>query len=159
MDCPENKRWCPHWRNFAPVSFCSLFFQLDYYKWTVKLHFKPSVRSEQSLEPVWLCGWTCVWSNFKFFFFAKIKCGLYFFDRFDVLMSKMIFKKWKKYYWHIFRHEKLFEKQLLPHCQTPFKKWRVTWLSLFSSEGSRNWFFRIKLVILCYRLFFKNILK
>jgi hypothetical protein len=26
-------------------------------------------------------------------FFAKIKCGLYFLDRFDVLMSKMIFKK------------------------------------------------------------------
>jgi hypothetical protein len=30
-----------------------------------------------------------------FFFFAKIECGLYFLDRFDVLMSKMIFKKWK----------------------------------------------------------------
>jgi hypothetical protein len=31
--------------------------------------------------------------NLNFFFFAKIKCGLYFLDRFDVLMSKMIFKK------------------------------------------------------------------
>jgi hypothetical protein len=30
--------------------------------------------------------------NFSFFF-AKIECGLYFLDRFDVLMSKMIFKK------------------------------------------------------------------
>ena len=30
-----------------------------------------------------------------FFFFVKIKCGLYFLDRFDVLMSKIIFKKWK----------------------------------------------------------------
>ena len=29
------------------------------------------------------------------FFFAKIECGLYFLDRFDVLMSKIIFKKWK----------------------------------------------------------------
>jgi hypothetical protein len=29
----------------------------------------------------------------KIFFFAKIECGLYFLDRFDVLMSKMIFKK------------------------------------------------------------------
>jgi len=29
----------------------------------------------------------------NFFFFAKIECGLYFLDRFDVLMSKMIFKK------------------------------------------------------------------
>jgi len=28
-----------------------------------------------------------------FFFFAKIECGLYLLDRFDVLISKMIFKK------------------------------------------------------------------
>jgi hypothetical protein len=27
------------------------------------------------------------------FFFAKIECGLYFLDRFDVLISKIIFKK------------------------------------------------------------------
>jgi hypothetical protein len=32
-------------------------------------------------------------SNFFFFFFAKIECGLYLLDRFDVLISKMIFKK------------------------------------------------------------------
>jgi hypothetical protein len=32
-------------------------------------------------------------------------------------MSKMIFKKLKKYHWHAFQHEKLFEKQLLSHCQ------------------------------------------
>jgi hypothetical protein len=31
--------------------------------------------------------------NLNFFFFAKIECGLYFLDRFDVLMSKIIFKK------------------------------------------------------------------
>ena len=29
------------------------------------------------------------------FFLAKIECGLYFLDRFDVLISKIIFKKWK----------------------------------------------------------------
>jgi hypothetical protein len=29
------------------------------------------------------------------FFFVKIECGLYLLDCFDVLMSKMIFKKWK----------------------------------------------------------------
>ena len=34
----------------------------------------------------------CQISKF-FFFFAKIEFGLYFLDRFDVLMSKMIFKK------------------------------------------------------------------
>jgi hypothetical protein len=28
-----------------------------------------------------------------FFFFTKIECGLYFLDRFDVLMLKIIFKK------------------------------------------------------------------
>jgi len=27
------------------------------------------------------------------FFFTKIDCGLYFLDRFDVMMSKIIFKK------------------------------------------------------------------
>jgi hypothetical protein len=27
------------------------------------------------------------------FFFVKIECDLYFLDRFDVLMSKIIFKK------------------------------------------------------------------
>jgi hypothetical protein len=32
-------------------------------------------------------------AKFWFFFFAKIECGLYFLDRFDVLMLKMIFKK------------------------------------------------------------------
>ena len=42
---------------------------------------------------VWLCVSTCVSLNFEFFFFAKIECGLYFLDRFDVLMLKMIFKK------------------------------------------------------------------
>ena len=31
--------------------------------------------------------------TFFFFFFAKIEFGLYFLDRFDVLMSKIIFKK------------------------------------------------------------------
>jgi len=25
----------------------------------------------------------------------------------------------KKHHWHVFRHEKLFEKQPLPHYQTP----------------------------------------
>jgi len=27
----------------------------------------------------------------------------------------------KKHHWHVFRHEKLFEKQPLPHCQTHSK--------------------------------------
>jgi len=46
----------------------------------------------QLFVSVWHCVCTCVSLNFDFFF-AKIKCGLYFLDHFDVLMSKMIFKK------------------------------------------------------------------
>ena len=42
-------------------------------------------------ETVWHCVCNCVSSNFDFFLFAKIECGLYFLDRFDMLMSKMIF--------------------------------------------------------------------
>jgi hypothetical protein len=38
-------------------------------------------------------------------------------DRFDVLMSKIIFLK-KKHHWHAFWHEKLFEKHPQQHCQT-----------------------------------------
>ena len=45
------------------------------------------------LENVWYCVCTCVSFKFEFFFFAKIEYGLYFLDRFDVLISKMIFKK------------------------------------------------------------------
>jgi len=41
---------------------------------------------------------------------------LVFSNHFDVLMSKMIF--FKKNHWHVFWHEKLFEKQPQPHCQT-----------------------------------------
>jgi hypothetical protein len=45
-----------------------------------------------TVRSVWHCVCNCVSSNFDFFF-AKIECGLYFLDRFDVLMSKIIFKK------------------------------------------------------------------
>jgi hypothetical protein len=37
-------------------------------------------------------------------------------DRFDVLISKIIFLK--KYYFDVFLNEKHFEKQLPPHFQT-----------------------------------------
>jgi hypothetical protein len=39
-------------------------------------------------------------------------------DRFDALISKMIFLKWKKYHFDVFRNEKHFEKQPQPHFQT-----------------------------------------
>ena len=44
---------------------------------------------------VWECRLKRVPKKFKFFFFAKILYGLYVLDRFNVLMSKIIFKKWK----------------------------------------------------------------
>ena len=43
-----------------------------------------------------LCGRLFGSTEFQiFFFFAKIEYGLYFLDRFNVLISKIIFKKWK----------------------------------------------------------------
>jgi hypothetical protein len=40
---------------------------------------------------VWYYVCNYVSLNFEIFFFAKIKCGLYLLNRFDVLMSKIIF--------------------------------------------------------------------
>jgi hypothetical protein len=50
---------------------------------------------KRNFGTLWHCVCNCVSLNFDYFFFAKIKCGLYFLDRFDVLISKIIFKKWK----------------------------------------------------------------
>jgi hypothetical protein len=38
---------------------------------------------------------------------------------FDALMSKIIFKKLKKYYFNAFSNKKYFEKQQLSNYQTP----------------------------------------
>ena len=58
-----------------------------------KVRYRVSQVIKLTLEPVWLCGSTCILSNFNFIVFAKIECGLYFLNRFDVLISKIIFKK------------------------------------------------------------------
>jgi hypothetical protein len=42
---------------------------------------------------------------------------LYILDRFEALMSKLIFLKIKKHHFDAFRHEKYFKKQLQPHSQ------------------------------------------
>jgi hypothetical protein len=39
----------------------------------------------------------------------------------------------KKHHWHVFRHEKLFEKQPLPHYQTPSKS-VVVFQNIFHAE-------------------------
>jgi hypothetical protein len=55
--------------------------------------------------------------------FQKIKLFLlknnflYVLDRFDTLISKIIFKNKKKHHFDAFRHEKHFEKQPQPHSQ------------------------------------------
>jgi len=48
-----------------------------------------------------------------------------FLDHFDALMSKIIFKKLKKYYFNTFSSEKHFEKQPQPHSQTRKRKVKV----------------------------------
>jgi len=68
---------------------------VNFISWTCYKCCTCRVRWVTRSEAVWFCGWTCFSLNFNFFFFAKIECGLYFLDRFDVLMSKIIFKKWK----------------------------------------------------------------
>jgi hypothetical protein len=37
----------------------------------------------------------------------------------------------KKHHWHVFLHEKLFEKQPLPHCQTDSKSMPCDFFSSF----------------------------
>jgi hypothetical protein len=49
------------------------------------------------------------------FFLLQIKFFLVFFYRIDVLISKISFKKLKKYYFNTFLSEKHFEKQHLPY--------------------------------------------
>jgi uncharacterized membrane protein len=48
--------------------------------------------------------------NFLFFSLLQINIFLMFSNHFNVLMSKIIFKKYKKYYFNIFPSKKHFEK-------------------------------------------------
>ena len=61
----------------------------------------------------------------KFNFLLKVNC-FYVLNFFDVLISKIIFLKIKKYYFNIFYHEKYFKKQPQSHL----KKKKVLSLSL-----------------------------
>jgi hypothetical protein len=59
-----------------------------------------------------------VFDQISIFFCAKIECGLYFLDRFDVLMSKMIFKNKKKIIDMYFGTKSYLKSN---HYQTPLK--------------------------------------
>jgi len=69
-------------------------------------------------ESLWLCGSIYLWLNFNFFFKLSVVCIFW-------IVLMYWYQKWflknKKHHWHVFRHKKLFEKQPLPHCQTPSK--------------------------------------
>ena len=64
---------------------------------------------------IWDCNPTGGWPKFK----NNLKYFFMFSDRFDVLMSKINFINKKKYYFDTFLNENHFEKQPLPHSQTP----------------------------------------
>jgi len=75
------------------------------------MHKRLKERLETRVNP-------CFQKN-QFLFLLKI-IFLYVLDRFDTLISKIIFKN-KKYYFDAFRYEKHFEKQLQPHSRTSSK--------------------------------------
>jgi hypothetical protein len=56
--------------------------------------------------------------QFKLIFMICFQFFLCLWINFDVLISNMIFKKWKKNDFHAFLSEKHFEKQPAPHSQT-----------------------------------------
>jgi hypothetical protein len=70
-----------------------------------------------NLGPVWKRGPTCI-SKKNEFFLLKINIFLVFLDRFDALISKIIFFKIKKYDLDAFLSEKHFEPQQLPQFHT-----------------------------------------
>ena len=53
------------------------------------------------------------------------------FESFWCANVKNNFLKIKKHHWHAFRHEKLFEKQPLPHCQTRSESLQILYIFSF----------------------------
>jgi len=91
---------------------------------------------EHDTEPVWLYSSTCISSNFNFFFLLKLNTVCIFWIVLICWCQKWFLKN-KKNYWYIFQHEKLFKKQLLPHCQTRSYSWKHS-LILQSTRGGRG---------------------
>ena len=76
------------------VVVCTKHFLLAFYIIHSYLNFIPlKMATSMGTFGIAFVPAFCPNLNFFFFFFAKIECGLYFLDRFDMLMSKMIFKK------------------------------------------------------------------
>jgi hypothetical protein len=84
---------------------------------------------------VWERGCGCVSKKFEFFFLLKFNMVCMFWIVLMCWCQKWFFKKMKKHHWHVFWHEKLFEKHPQPHCQTRsmcVAKLRLRFNSLFS---------------------------
>ena len=86
--------WLGHWSSFSfnlilrSSDFLSFVFFIYYYSLQIACY---QVYEESGVS-ICHCSWIYFLENFKFFF-VKIECSLYFLYRFDVLISKIIFKK------------------------------------------------------------------
>ena len=70
--------------------------------------------SRQNLRNQWSWDANCVSKKINLFLLKNFVCV---FDSFDVLISKIIFKKIKKYHFDVFWHEKYFKKQSQSYFQ------------------------------------------
>jgi hypothetical protein len=81
-------------------------------------------------------------TEFQFyFFFAKIECGLYFLDRFDVLMLKIIFKKWKNIIGMYFSTKSYLKSNHYHTAKHPFHKLHCS--SIMFLKICESFFFNI----------------
>jgi hypothetical protein len=109
-----------------------VYISFSLFKW---ICWKTHLRSKLNL--LWerlgtLCG--CVPKKFKFFFLIKFNMVCTFWIVLICWCQKWFLKN-KKNHWHVFWHEKLFEKHPQSHCQTRSFLDMVSILISFSIPG------------------------